>query len=119
MILDLVQPGMGGMSVACHSPESLPEHRALRHSAAPAWIPPGSLPKRICLPLGSFALRNRQTTEIVAEELRKDPDSRADILADLERIRLGLREEGRSDIEDIVLDVMDFVTGWASPHMRI
>jgi hypothetical protein len=57
--------------------------------------------------------------ELVAEELRNDPDSREELLEALERIRLDLREEGRSDIEDIVLDVMDFVTGWSSPHMRV
>jgi hypothetical protein len=57
--------------------------------------------------------------EIVARELQADPDSRAELLETLERIRLELREEGQSEIEDVVLDVMDFVTGWSSPHMRI
>jgi hypothetical protein len=52
-------------------------------------------------------------------EERNDPDSREELLEALERIRLNLREKGRSDIEDIVLDVMDFVTGWSSPHMRV
>ena len=57
--------------------------------------------------------------EIVAEQLREDPSSRDDLLQDLEEIRVAVREAERPDIEDIVLDVMDFVTGWCSPHMRI
>ena len=34
-------------------------------------------------------------------------------------LKLELRYEGRGDLEDIVLEVMDFVSGWSSPHMRI
>jgi hypothetical protein len=40
-------------------------------------------------------------------------------LEGLEELRFELREEGREDAEDTVLDVMDFITGWSSPHMRI
>ena len=42
---------------------------------------------------------------------------RRQVLNDLEQLRLVLREEGRD--EDVVLDVMDFVTGWCSPHQRL
>ena len=41
------------------------------------------------------------------------------VLADLESLRGALRGEGREEAEDIVLEVMDFVTGWCSPHARI
>jgi hypothetical protein len=39
------------------------------------------------------------------------------LLYDLERLRNVLQREGRND--DVVLEVMDFVTGWSSPHVRI
>jgi len=45
--------------------------------------------------------------------------SREAINARLEVVRSELRAEGREDDEDVVLDVMDFVTGWSSPHMRL
>lgn len=51
----------------------------------------------------------------VDEELRHHDRER--VLNDLEELRLVLREEGRD--EDTVLDVMDFVTGWCSPHERL
>ncbi len=57
--------------------------------------------------------------EVIARELEANPDGRDELLELLEEIRLQLREEGKSEIEDVVLDVMDFVTGWSSPHMRI
>jgi hypothetical protein len=53
----------------------------------------------------------------VADELREHGDDRRRVLNDLEELRLVLREEGRD--EDVVLDVMDFVTGWCSPHERL
>jgi hypothetical protein len=30
-----------------------------------------------------------------------------------------LREAGREKDEDAVMDVMDFLVGWCSPHMRL
>jgi hypothetical protein len=41
--------------------------------------------------------------------------SRADVVARLEALRPGLSD---SD-EDVVLEVLDFVTGWCSPHARL
>jgi len=40
---------------------------------------------------------------------------REEIVARLEALRPGLSD---SD-EDVVLDVLDFVTGWCSPHVRL
>ena len=37
----------------------------------------------------------------------------------LENYRLHLQSEGRDSDEDVVLDVLDYLTGFASPHMRI
>lgn len=39
------------------------------------------------------------------------------ILEELEELRSIARREGLD--EDVVLDLMDFVTGWCSPHMKI
>jgi hypothetical protein len=48
-----------------------------------------------------------------------DGTEREAILAELERLRTVLRECGRSDDEDIVLDAMDFLVGWCSPQMKL
>jgi hypothetical protein len=45
--------------------------------------------------------------------------SRQDVIERLEDLRSGLRDAGREREEDVVLDVLDFVSGWASPHMKI
>jgi len=39
-----------------------------------------------------------------------------DVLNEFEALRNDLSNEAE---EDIILDVMDFITGWCSPHMRI
>jgi hypothetical protein len=44
---------------------------------------------------------------------------KSSILADLEDLRRELREARREDRDDVVLEVMDYVTGWCAPHMRI
>lgn len=61
----------------------------------------------------------RELRKIFADELRSDPNAREKLLRDLEEIRAAFREAGQPDIEDVVLEVMDFVSGWCSPHMRI
>jgi hypothetical protein len=45
--------------------------------------------------------------------------SRSEVLGQLESLRIELRGGGRSEQEDVVLDVMDFVSGWSSPHMQL
>jgi hypothetical protein len=37
------------------------------------------------------------------------------VIADLEALRCGLNDAD----EDAVLEVLDFVTGWCSPHARL
>jgi hypothetical protein len=45
--------------------------------------------------------------------------ARAAIVDELERFRAVLRRAGREDDEDVVLEVMDFLVGWSSPHMKL
>lgn len=45
--------------------------------------------------------------------------SREAVLEELEGLRRELRRRHRERDEDVVLDVMDFVTGWSSPQVRI
>lgn len=45
--------------------------------------------------------------------------SRADALAALTRFREELARAGRDEDEDVVLEVMDYLTGWASPHLKL
>ena len=44
---------------------------------------------------------------------------RREVLGQLESLRIELRGSERGDEEDVVLDVMDFVSGWSSPHMQL
>jgi hypothetical protein len=55
----------------------------------------------------------------VIRGLLADGHSRDTLLHDLEALQLDLREAGRDADEDAVLDVMDFVVGWSSPHTRL
>jgi hypothetical protein len=50
--------------------------------------------------------------------LLKSGKTRQDLLAELEEYRTGLPERGRGLDEDVVLEIMDFLTGWASPYMK-
>jgi len=54
----------------------------------------------------------------VVKEALASGVTREAVLADLERLRVELRRDD-PEREDVVLDVMDFVEGWASPHMRL
>jgi hypothetical protein len=55
--------------------------------------------------------------EIVADELARRDGDREGVLSDLEDLRAMARRDGLD--EDAVLDLMDFVSGWCSPHMKI
>jgi len=55
--------------------------------------------------------------EVVGQELAENGDDRRRVLNDLEALRLVSRRAGLN--EDAILDVMDFVTGWCSPHETI
>ncbi len=41
------------------------------------------------------------------------------VLKRFEQIRASLRESGREDDEDTIMDVMDMISGWCSPHMTL
>lgn len=44
---------------------------------------------------------------------------KAAVLEMFEQARCRLRQEKREDDEDAVMDVMDFLVGWCSPHMQL
>jgi hypothetical protein len=46
-------------------------------------------------------------------------DSKAEVLSALQSYRQELIDAQRDEDEDVVLEVMDFVVGWASPHMQL
>ncbi|HUG62330.1 MAG TPA: hypothetical protein VMP03_10820 [Methylomirabilota bacterium] len=51
--------------------------------------------------------------------LLADTHDRDEVLADFERFRLVLQVAKREADDDIVLEVMDFVVGSCSPHVRL
>jgi hypothetical protein len=65
------------------------------------------------------ALQQRRTMEKL-EQIVKDllgkGYSKESLLAEFESFRQTTTDE---DYEEVVLDVMDFLTGWCSPHKRI
>ena len=68
------------------------------------------------------ALKSEAPTESLSRAVRALLDSDASsevLLSELERFRVSLRERGREEDEDRVLEVMDFLVGWSSPHVRI
>lgn len=56
--------------------------------------------------------------DLVRAELEHDV-SRREVLGQLESLRIELRGRGGGGEEDVVLDVMDFVSGWSSPHTQL
>jgi hypothetical protein len=61
-------------------------------------------------------------TERLSEVVRglvSQGQQRGSIYAELEKLRTTLQKIGRDEAEDAVLEVMDFLTGWCSPHMKI
>jgi hypothetical protein len=59
-----------------------------------------------------------QVRELARRELQHGV-SRSEVLGQLESLRLELRGGEKPEDEDVVLDVMDFVSGWSSPHMKL
>jgi hypothetical protein len=55
--------------------------------------------------------------KIVSDELQRTGGDRELMLAELQELRAMARRDGLD--EDPVLDLMDFVYGWSSPHMKI
>jgi hypothetical protein len=55
---------------------------------------------------------------LVEQRFAKGED-KATVLAAFENARQELRQAGREADEDAVMDVMDFLVGWCSPHMKL
>jgi hypothetical protein len=51
--------------------------------------------------------------------LHADGQTREAILELFERTRQDLRHANRESDEEAVMDVMDFLVGWCSPHMKL
>ena len=57
----------------------------------------------------------RQAVSAFVRELRKEGQTKEAILARMEALRRSVSDEQ----EDVLLEVMDFLVGWCSPHARI
>jgi len=84
------------------------------------------MPDRLDPPLHTLfeqGLRSPNPTQglrSVVQGLLNQPDaSTQELIATLEAFRDVLRKEGREDAEDVVLEVMDFLVGWSSPHTKL
>jgi len=55
----------------------------------------------------------------LAERLLAEGEPPPSVLATFEQARQTLRAENRERDEDAVMDVMDFLVGWCSPHMKL
>lgn len=55
----------------------------------------------------------------VARDLQVRPARRETVYGELDALRLTLRSAGREREEDAVMDVMDCLTGYCSPHERL
>ncbi len=68
------------------------------------------------------ALRSARPVEQLREfafgKLRQGHEQQ-DVLAEFEQARQHLREAGREQDEDAVMDVMDMLVGWCSPHVKL
>ena len=54
-----------------------------------------------------------------AEEMIRAGYSREALYGDLRRLLLDLRRDGRDDLEDDVMDVMDVLVGYCAPSARL
>ncbi len=55
----------------------------------------------------------------VVQDMASEGADQNALVAELERFRAILQAEGRDTDEDVVLDVLDFVVGFCSPHLKI
>jgi hypothetical protein len=68
------------------------------------------------------ALRSPEPTLRLRDLVRSELEhgvSRREVTGQLESLRIDLRGGGQEAAEDVVLEVLDFVSGWSSPHMRV
>ena len=68
------------------------------------------------------ALASSNPVERLRDAVARELDGGADrdvVYRALDELRLDLRRSGEETEEDAVMDVMDFLTGWCSPHQRL
>ena len=65
-------------------------------------------PARLMFPLRDVA------RDALAQGYEKDA-----LIEDFESLRARLDEQGEEEREDAVMEVMDFLYGWCSPHMKL
>jgi hypothetical protein len=53
------------------------------------------------------------------KRLLEQGSNRQVLMAALQEFREGLQQAHRDADEDVVLDVMDFLSGWTSPHLAL
>ncbi len=56
--------------------------------------------------------------DVARDALAQGYDKNA-LIEDFERVRARLDEGGEEECEDAVMEVMDFLYGWCSPHMKL
>jgi hypothetical protein len=70
----------------------------------------------------SQALRKREPLLALRDALREFLSAgatRENLLRELQDFRYEVRKSRNPQNEDVVLDAMDIVEGWVSPHMRV
>jgi hypothetical protein len=68
------------------------------------------------------ALASERPFESLWRTVKRSRDAgspRDRLLAQLDELRSELHRTGRHEAEDTVLDVMDCLIGWCSPHQRL
>lgn len=55
----------------------------------------------------------------LAQRFLDDGTAPETVLLQFEQVRQRLRETHREEEEDAVMEVMDFLAGWCSPHVRL
>jgi hypothetical protein len=67
-------------------------------------------------PVPALAVR-----DAIAEALAEDPSSanRAALIVALEELREHFRRIGRPEVEDVLLEAMDFASGWCNPRFAV
>jgi hypothetical protein len=56
---------------------------------------------------------------LLVKKLQSQGVSNDSILQLFEQVRQQLRAQGREQEEDLIMEVMDFLVGWCSPHMKL
>ncbi|MGA2826410.1 MAG: hypothetical protein ABSF03_09835, partial [Streptosporangiaceae bacterium] len=64
-------------------------------------------------------LRREDALLAVVKERLRSGQTNDQVLDALKSFRAQLVRDNRDEDEDLVLEVMDFVAGWASPHMQL